>query len=100
MDELYEHAREQFLAAVRVMATSPYDIQARLVEAYITIREVTLDEFEGDTELRLNLARILDYLAVDAGDVDEEVVENTHRMSDSEAVKIANLIFDFHYELG
>jgi hypothetical protein len=100
MDDLYEHAREQFLGALRAMATSPYDIQARLVEAYITIREVTLDEFEGDTELKLKLARILDLLAVDTADVDAEVVENTHRMSESEAVKVANLIFDFHYELG
>jgi len=100
MDDLYEHARDQFFDALRAMAISSFDIQSRLADAYTSIREVTLDEFDDDPELKLKLARILDLLAVDTRDVDDEVVETTHRMSDIEAAKVAHLICDFYYELG
>jgi neutral trehalase len=100
MDDLHEHAREQFFDALRAMAISTFDIQSRLVDAYVSIRDVKLDEFNDDAELKLKLARILDLLAVDTSNVDEEVVETTHRMTDIEAAKVAHLICDFYYELG
>jgi hypothetical protein len=100
LDEDYTHAREQFFDALRAMVSSTSDIQGRLVEAYQCIRTVTLDEFEGETELKLKLARILDLLAVDTANVDEEVLITTDRMTDDEAAAVAHLICDFLYDLA
>jgi hypothetical protein len=101
MNDLHHrHAREQFNAAMRAMICSPADLQSRLVAAYAYIRQVTLDEFDNDTELKLKLARILDLLSTDTGDIDEEVVATAYSMTELEATKVAHLICDFCYELA
>jgi hypothetical protein len=59
-----------------------------------------MDEFDGDIELKLKFARILDLLAVDRDEIEVAAVENAAHMSDVEAIKLAELICDFFYELG
>jgi hypothetical protein len=100
MDEKHENAREQFFAAVRILATSADTIQTRLVRANEYVLLVTINEFEGDSELKLKFARILDLLAVDHDDMEMVAVETAAHMTDFEAVKVAGLICDFLYELG
>lgn len=62
MDEIYTNAREQFFAAIRILASSPDSIQTRLIDATPRILQVTIDEFEGAHELKIRFARILDLL--------------------------------------
>ena len=100
MDELHANAREQFFAAIRTLAASADSIQARVIDATRSILEVTIDEFEGDSELKIKFARILDSLAIDQDDMEEAVEETAAHMTDFEAVKIADLICDFYYDLG
>ena len=100
MDEKYAHAREQFFAALRSLAASPQSIQMRVIDATASILLVTIDEFEGDEELTIKFARILDLLAVDTDDTEVVAVETAAHMTDLEAVKVADLICDFFYELG
>ena len=100
MDEKHANAREQFFAAVRILATSADTIQMRLVRANEYILLVTINEFEGDSELKLKFARILDLLAVDHDDMETVAVETAAHMTDFEAIKVAGLICDFLYELG
>ncbi|NLR97423.1 hypothetical protein HGP17_11370 [Rhizobium sp. P38BS-XIX] len=100
MDVKYSNARAQFFSAVRALATSADSIQNRLIEANDSILAVTLDEFEGDPELKIKFARILDLLAVDRDEIEVAAVENTAHMSEIEATKIAELICEFFYELG
>ena len=100
MDEKYANAREQFFAAIRMLAASPDSIQTRLIAANACILPVTIDEFEGSSELKIKFARILDLLAVDQDDVETVAVETAAHMTDLEAVKVADLICDFFYELG
>ena len=100
MDEKYENARIQFFAAIRTLAASSDSIQTRLINANGSILLVTIDEFDGDPELKLKFARILDLLAVDQDDIERVAVETAAHMSDFEAVKVADLICDLFYELA
>jgi len=99
MNDTHSHAHDQFRDAVRAMATSPSDLPERLLMAFAFIREVTLDEFAENPELKLRLARILDLLAADSGDVDEEVAHTAFTMTELDASKAADLICDFYFDL-
>ncbi len=99
MDETYANAREQFFAAIRTLAASADPIQTRLIAATESILEVTIDEFESDIELRIRFARILDLLAVDQDNMETTAVETVAHMTDFEAVKVADLICDFFFDL-
>lgn len=99
MDAKYPNARGHFFSAVRTLAASSESIQSRLVEANDSILAVTLDEFESDIELKIKFARILDLVAVDRDDIEVTAIENTAHMSDVDAVKLAELICEFLYEL-
>lgn len=100
MDDRYENAREQFFTAIRILATSPDEIQTRLIGAYKFILLVTIDEFEGDLEMKIKFARILDELAADTDDIEEAVVETAAHMTDANASRIGMMICDFYYDLG
>jgi polyisoprenoid-binding protein YceI len=99
MDETHANAREQFFAAIRTLAASPDSIQTRVIDATQSILQVTIDEFEGDGELKIKFARILDLLAVDQDDLETTAVETAAHMTDFEAVKLADLICDFYSDL-
>ena len=101
MDERHANAREQFFAAIRTLAASAGSIQTRIIDATQNILQVTIDEFEGDSELKIKFARLLDLLAVDdQDDLETAAVENAAHMTDFEAVRVADLICDFYYDLG
>ena len=100
MDELHANAREQFFAAIRTLAASADSIQTRVIDATQSILEVTIDEFEGDSELKIKFARILDLLAIDQDDMEKAAEETAAHMTDFEAVKVADLMCDFYYDLG
>ncbi len=99
MDETNANARDQFFAAIRALAASPDPIQTRLIAATQCILEITIDEFQSDTELRIKFARILDLLAVDQDDLEQVALETAAHMTDLEAAKVADLICDFYSEL-
>ncbi|MEO5758480.1 MAG: hypothetical protein ABIQ51_16645 [Mesorhizobium sp.] len=99
MDDKYSNAREHFFAAVRTLAASSDPIQTRLIDANVNILHITLDEFDGDRELKFKFAKILDLLAVDQDQMEAVATETTAHMTDFEAVKVADLICDFYYEL-
>lgn len=99
MDDKYTNAREHFFAAIRALAASEDSIQTRLIEANGNILNVTIDEFDGDRELKIKFARLLDLLAIDQNDLEIVAVENAADMTDFEAVKVADLICDFYYEI-
>jgi hypothetical protein len=99
MDDKYTNAREHFFAAIRTLAASADSIQARLIEANANILNVTIDEFNGDRELKFKFAKLLDLLAVDLDDMEAVAVETAAHMTDFEAVKVADLICDFYYEI-
>jgi hypothetical protein len=99
MDDKYTNAREHFFAAIRTLAASADSIQARLIEANANILNVTIDEFNGDRELKFKFAKLLDLLAVDQDDMETVAVETAAHMTDFEAVKVADLICDFYYEI-
>ena len=75
-------------------------IQTRVIDATESILQVTIDEFEDDSELKIKFARLLDLLAVDQDDLETAAVENAAHMTDFEAVRVADLICDFYYDLG
>lgn len=101
MNERHANAREQFFAAVRTLAASADSIQTRVIDATQIILQVTIDEFEGDAELKIKFARLLDLLAVDdAEELETVAVDNAVHMTDFEAVKVADLMCDLYYELG
>lgn len=93
------HVRQEFFAAIRTLAASADPIQTRLIAATESILEVTIDEFEGDRELKIKFARILDLLAVDQDDMETTALETAAHMTDYEAVKVADLICDFYSDL-
>lgn len=95
----YSNAREHFFAAIRTLAASSDSIQTRLIDANLNILHVTLDEFDGDRELKFKFAKILDLLAADQDDMETVAVETAAHMTDFEAVKVADLICDFYCEL-
>ncbi|BCG86544.1 MULTISPECIES: hypothetical protein [unclassified Mesorhizobium] len=99
MDDNYTNAREHFFVAIRALAASTDSIQARLIEANENILNVTIDEFDGDRELKIKFAKLLDLLAIDQDDLETVAVENAAHMTDFEAVKVADLICDFYYEI-
>ena len=100
MDERHANAREQFFAAIRTLAASADSIQTRVIEATQSILDITIDEFEGDSELKIKFARILDLLAIDQDDMGKAAEETAAHMTDLEAVKVADLMCDFYYDLG
>jgi hypothetical protein len=100
MDETHINAREQFFAAIRALAASADPIQTRLIAATEYVLEVTIEEFEGDRELKIKFARILDMLAIDQEDMEVVAVETAAHMTDYEAVKVADLICDLYSDLG
>ena len=100
MDERHANAREQFFAAIRTLAASADSIQTRVIEATQSILDITIDEFEGDSELKIKFARILDLLAIDQDDMEKAAEETAAHMTDLEAVKVADLMCDFYYDLG
>jgi hypothetical protein len=100
MDEKHANARQQFFEAVRMLAASTASIQTRVIDASASVLLVTIDDFKNDSELKIKFARILDLLAVDKDDMETVAVETAAHMTDFEAVKIAELICEFFYELG
>lgn len=100
MDEKYSNARGHFFAAIRALAASSDSIQARVIEANESILHVTIDEFDGDSELKFKFAKILDLLAVDQDDMETVALETAAHMTDFEAIKVADLICDFCFELA
>jgi len=94
----HAHAREQFFEAIRILAASSDPIQTRVIDATPSILEVTIDEFEGDVELKIRFARILDRLA-DLDDVEVVAFETAAHMTDVEAVRLADLLCDFYADL-
>ena len=101
MDERHANAREQFFAAIRALAASDDSIQTRVIDATQSVLQVTIDEFEGDGELKIKFARLLDLMAVEnQDDLETAAVENAAHMTDFEAVKMADLMCDFYCELG
>lgn len=99
MAETYDNARVQLFAAIRTLAASADPIQTRLIAATESILEVTIDEFEGDGELRIKFARILDLLAVDQDDIESAAAETVAHMTDFEAVRVVDLICDFFSDI-
>ncbi|MEO9341042.1 hypothetical protein ABFT80_26990 [Mesorhizobium sp. SB112] len=99
MDEKYADARENLFAAMRSLAASADSIQNRLIDANSSILAVTIDEFEGDGELKIKFARILDLYGVDLDDTQAVATETAAYMSDFDAIKLADLICDLFYEL-
>ena len=99
MDEKYANAREHFFAAIRTLAASTDSIQTRLIDANVNILHVTIDEFDGDMELKVKFAKILDLLAIDQDDMETVAVETAAHMTDFEAVKVADLIAIFTMSL-
>ena len=100
MNDDYENARERFFEAIRALATSPNPIQDRLTVAFRSIVFVTIDEFQGDPEMKLKFARLLDALTVDNDEIEVAGVEAAAHMSDHQASVAADLICDFFYDLG
>ncbi|MEQ1955179.1 hypothetical protein [Mesorhizobium sp. CN2-181] len=100
MNELHANARDQFFAAMRSLAASADSIQTRLIEANTHLLLVTIDEFGGDLELKIKFAKLLDLLAVDQDDMETTALETVAHMTDFEAIKVADLICDFYYDLG
>ncbi|AZO55682.1 MULTISPECIES: hypothetical protein [unclassified Mesorhizobium] len=99
MDDNFANAREHFFVAIRALAASTDSIQARLIEANKNILNITIDEFDGDRELKIKFAKLLDLLAIDQDDLETVAVENVAHMTDFEAVQVADLICDFYYEI-
>lgn len=99
VDDKYETARVQFFEAVRALAASAEDIQSRLINASASILPIRIEEFEGDLEMKLKFARILDLLSPDIDDPAEIAIENAAHMKDESAVVLADLICDFYYDL-
>ena len=99
MVEKYVNAREHFFAAIRTLAASIDSIQTRLIDAHVNILHVTIEEFNGDRELKFKFAKLLDLLAIDQDNMETVALETAAHMTDFEAVKVADLICDFYYEL-
>lgn len=94
MDDNHSSAREHFFAAIRILACSADSIQTRLIEANESILRVTIDEFDGDAEMKIKFARILDLLAADQDEIEIVALETAANMTDLEAGIAAHLICD------
>ena len=101
MTVIDEHAdvREALFVAVRALAASAEPIQSRLVTATGALVQVTIDQFDGDVELKTKFARILDLLAVDEGELETVVPQTAAHLTDREAARVADLICDLFYDL-
>ena len=99
MKETYPNPREHLFAAIRALATSADPLQTRLIAATEHILEITIDEFDGDAELKIKFARILDLLAVDQDELEAKAVETVAHMTDFESGKVADLICDLYADL-
>ena len=99
MDERHATARGQFFAAIRALAASADPIQTRLIAATECVLDLTINEFEGHTELKIKFARILDLLSLDQDDMETIAVKTAANMTDFEAAKVADLICDFYSDL-
>ena len=53
----------------------------RVTDATQSIVQVTIDEFEGDGELKIKFARLLDLLAVDQDDLETAALDNAAHMT-------------------
>jgi len=100
MDDHHTDAREHFFSAIRILACSADSIQTRLIEANESILRVAIDEFDGDAEMKIKFARILDLLAVDQDEVEIVAHETAAHMTDLQASAAARLICDFYFDLG
>jgi hypothetical protein len=100
MDVKYPKARARLFEAVRALSTSPDSIQTRVIDATESLLTVTIDEFASDPELTIKFARILDLIAVDRGDVEAIAVETAAYMSDEQASILADLVWEFLYEIA
>jgi hypothetical protein len=100
MDEKHADARANFFAAIRALSASTDSLQTRLMYANEHVLLVAIDDFEDDIELKLRFSRILDSLAIDQGDLQTTALETAAHMTDLEAVRVADLICDFYYDLG
>lgn len=99
MDEKYANAREHFYLALRSLAASAEPLEKRLISATSNIVQITIDEFDGDLEMKVRFAKILDLLASDQDDLETVALETAAHMSEAEAVKVAALVCDFFYDL-
>ncbi len=99
MDEQYTSARESLFVAVRLLAASADPLEARLVAATSALVQVTIDQFDGDVELKTKFARILDLLATDDGDLEITGPQTAAHLTEREALRIAELICDLFYDL-
>lgn len=99
MDEKYANAREQLFLAIRSLAASADPLESRLVSATANIIQITIDEFDSDVELKIRFAKILDLLAVDQDDLETVAIETVAHMTETEAIRIAELVCDLFYDL-
>jgi deoxyribose-phosphate aldolase len=100
MDDKHDDAREHFFAAIRILACSADTIQTRLIEANESILRVAINEFDGDAEMKIKFARILDLLAVDQDEIEIVAQQTAAHMTDLEASAVAHLVCDLYFDLG
>lgn len=99
MDEKYANAREHLFLALRSLAASADPLGKRLFAATSNIIQITIDEFDGDVEMKVRFAKILDLLASDQDDLETVALETAAHMSEDDAIKVAELVCDFFYDL-
>lgn len=99
MDEKYANAREYLFIAIRSLAASADSLESRLISATASLVQITIDQFDGDPELKLRFARILDHLGVDQDDLETVAIETATHITEIERIKIAELICDLFYDL-
>lgn len=99
MDEQYADAREALFGAIRALAASAAPLESRLVAAAGAIVQVTIDQFDGDIELKTKFARILDMLAIDEGDLETIIPLTAAHLTERDAIRVADLICDLFYDL-
>jgi len=99
MDEKYANAREHLFLAIRSLAASADPLESRLLSATSSIVQITIDEFDGDVELKIRFAKILDLLAIDQDDLETVAMETAAHMSEAQALTVAALVCDLFYDL-
>lgn len=99
MDDRYANTRESMFVAVRSLAASAEPLETRMVAAASAIVQVTIDQFDGDIELKTKFARILDLLAVDEGDLETIIPQTAAHLTERDAIRVAELICDLFYDL-
>ena len=99
MDDQYANTREAIFVAVRSLAASAEPLETRIVAAASAIVQVTIDQFDGDVELKTKFARNLDLLAVDERDLEAIIPQTVTDLSEWDTVGIAELICDLLHDL-